>query len=236
VLCAGDEAPQYRAAIEREMTFADTIVQALGYQGRHLVAMDAIDAESFEHALSELQPALAVRVPAAFNLTAEKRTTLDMALEHLLEHAPIPQEVIPLPAGAPYGSLTIDAQACTMCMACVGSCPEGALADNTEMPQLRFIERKCVQCGLCEATCPENAITLEPRLLLSGESKRTRVLNEAAVFHCISCGAPLGTQKMMDAMLAKIGGHSMWQAPGALNRLKMCGDCRVKDMMKQELV
>jgi hypothetical protein len=35
-------------------------------------------------------------------------------------------------------------------------------------------------------------------------------------------------------MLARLSGHSMFAAPGALERLKMCADCRVVDMMKRE--
>jgi ferredoxin len=92
-----------------------------------------------------------------------------------------------------------------------------------------------VQCGLCEATCPEDAITLEPRLLLTPEAREPRVLNEAAVFQCMRCGKPLGTEKMIGNMLGRLAGHSMFAAPGALDRLKMCADCRVLDMMKSEL-
>ena len=61
------------------------------------------------------------------------------------------------------------------------------------------------------------------------------MLNEAAIFDCIRCGKPLGTEKMIGNMLAKLAGHSMFAAPGALDRLKMCADCRVIDMMRNEL-
>jgi hypothetical protein len=39
---------------------------------------------------------------------------------------------------------------------------------------------------------------------------------------------------MINSMLAKLAVHSMFAAPGALDRLRMCADCRVIDMMKQE--
>jgi hypothetical protein len=39
---------------------------------------------------------------------------------------------------------------------------------------------------------------------------------------------------MVANMLAKLAGHSMFAAPGALDRLKMCADCRVVDLMKNE--
>jgi ferredoxin len=232
VLLVGDEAPQYREALERQMRIADEIAQALGYQGRHFRVFDAgadLGAE-----LASWPAALGVRVPATFALTADKRTTAALAVEHLLAHAPVPQREIALPAGAPFGAVVVDRDACTMCLACVGACPVGALQDHPEAPQLRFIESKCVQCGLCAETCPERAIVLVPRLDLSREAREPRVLNEAVMFNCIACGKPLGTEKMVNTMLGKLAGHSMFAAPGALNRLKMCADCRVIDLMKSE--
>lgn len=230
VLTTGSEAPQYRDALAFQMRIADTIANALGYQGEHcrLVGSEALDS------LYQWTPALGPRVSATFAATAEKRTTAGLALEHLAAHAPIPQTVIPLAAGSPFGAITINKDTCTMCLACVGSCPEAAILDNIEAPQVRFIETKCVQCGICAATCPEHAITLVPRLDLTPAAKAPRVLNEAAIFKCVACGKPLGTQKMIEVMLGKLAGHSMFAAPGSLERLKMCADCRVVDLIKNE--
>lgn len=234
VLASGAEAPQYREALLLQMGFADAIVQALGYQGEHFQVVDGSHTRTLESGLWAMPRALAVRLPAAFNLSNDKRTTIAMAVEHLLLHAPTPRTEIPLATGAPFGALTVNTDTCTLCMACVGACPEGALADNPELPQLRFIENKCVQCGICANTCPEHAITLQPRLLLTRDARALRVLNEAAVFNCISCGKPLGTQKMVEGMIAKLTGHSMFAGPEMLNRLRMCADCRVVDLIKNE--
>jgi ferredoxin len=231
VLMSGAEAPQYREALEREMGFVETIAQALGYQGTHL---KVIDAPALETVLWSWTPALGVRVPATFALTGDKRSTTDLAIDHLARHAPVPQREIALPAGAPFGTIAVNRDACTMCLACVGACPVGAILDNQQAPQLSFIETKCVQCGICAATCPEHAITLEPRLSLAPEARQPRMINEAVVIHCVSCGKPLGTERMIAGMLARLAGHSMFAAPGALDRLKMCADCRVIDLMKNE--
>jgi ferredoxin len=91
-----------------------------------------------------------------------------------------------------------------------------------------------VQCGICAATCPETAITLRPGLGLTPETKAPRVLNEAAVVGCTRCGKPLATERMLANMLAKLAGHSMFAAPGALDRLRMCADCRVVDLYNTE--
>ena len=115
-------------------------------------------------------------------------------------------------------------------MACVGACPESALIDAKELPQLKFIERNCVQCGLCEKTCPEKAISLTPRLLLGTAAKSAVVLNEAEVFACVKCGKPFATQRMIESMVGRLAAHSMFAEAGALERLKMCSDCRVVDL------
>ena len=202
VIATGEEAPQYLEALAFQMRIADTIANALGYQGQHFrtVAADALaDLDAWPAALT-------VRTPATFAATPEKRTTAALAIEHLATHAPVPQSVIPLPAGAPFGAIAINRDACTMCLACVGSCPEAAILDNVETPQVRFIESKCVQCGICEKTCPEHAITLTPRLRLDPAARTPQVLNEAAIFPCARCGKPLGTRPMVEAMLAAQAG------------------------------
>ena len=142
--------------------------------------------------------------------------------------------MIPLAAGAPFGRIEVNREACTLCMSCVGACPTNALADSKEFPRLSFIERNCVQCGLCAATCPESAITLEPRLLLAKEARTPVVLHEAEPFHCVRCGKAFATRQMIDTMVDKLTGHSMFGEAAALNRLKMCGDCRVVDMVREQ--
>jgi ferredoxin len=223
VLSTEKVAEGYTAATKRQMGYAQTIVSALGYAGKHFsVIENPAD-------LWEMSPAAGVVKPASFNLSPEKRTTLDFALDHLARHEP---RTIPLPAGAPFGALAVNQQTCTLCKACIGACPESALIDATETPALRFVERNCVQCGLCVNTCPEQAISLIPRLLLGKEAKEAVTLNEAEPFNCVRCGKPFGTRQIVDHMIARIGGHSMFA--GGTRRLQMCGDCRVVDMMENK--
>lgn len=231
VLAAGSEAPEYSRSLQEQMALAQAIVSGLGYAGRHFALVGTGDAQAAVEALESLAPAAVPASAATFALSNDKRTAVEFAVEHLAKHAPAPVEQIALAAGAPYGEVVVDKVKCTLCLACAGACPESALMDGTEVPMLRFLERNCVQCGLCERTCPENAITLEPRLLLTPAVREARVLNETQPFHCISCGKPFGTKQMVDVMLGRLAGHSMFAEPAALERLQMCGDCRVVDMM-----
>ena len=226
VLSTDKVAEGYLAALKKQMQYAQTILTELGYSGKHLCVIED------PAALWDLQPAGSVAKAATFNLSAEKRTSLDFAIDHLAKEAKEKKDSIPLPAGAPFGALQVNKQTCTLCKACIGACPESALIDSQEAPALRFIERNCVQCGLCANTCPENAIALVPRLLLSEKAKEPVTLNEAEPFNCVRCGKPFGTKQMVDNMLGRLGGHSMFA--GGTRRLQMCGDCRVVDMMENK--
>ena len=227
VLVTGREAEGYVAALKEQMSFAGAILEGLGYAGAHF---GVIESGNLEPKLWELAPAGGVARPAAFNLSPEKRTSLDFAFDFLCKDAASKVREIGLPSGAPFGALTVDKETCTLCKACIGVCPEAALLDSPETPQLRFIERNCVQCGLCAKTCPEDAIRLVPRLLLGAQAKESVVLHEAEPFNCIRCAKPFGTKRMVDNMVGKLGAHSMFASAGALKRLQMCGDCRVIDM------
>ena len=229
VLTTDAEAPQYSAALDAQMGIAQTIMTGLGYAGAHVQLLRVSGADELALALRHAPRGDVPARRAGFNVAADKRNTLDYALEHLLREAPQPVEEIALPAGSPFGALDVDAATCSLCMACVGACPASALQDGLNLPQLRFIEKNCVQCGLCADTCPEDAISLVPRLSFRATRKEPVVLNETQPFHCIRCQKPFGTVRMVESMLARLAGHPAFA--GHLDRMRMCGDCRVVDMM-----
>ncbi|NCA00331.1 MAG: 4Fe-4S dicluster domain-containing protein, partial [Betaproteobacteria bacterium] len=241
VLCTNEEAPQYLEGLEAQMAVAQSLLTGLGYEGVHFQmvrAKNALDLDSSlqTHVAAKAQAKFKHPVPhvlAKYAVAPEKRSTLELALDHLSEHAPTALQAnhsaIALPAASPLGALKVNADTCTLCLSCVSACPASALQDNPDLPQLRFIEKNCVQCGLCATTCPEDAIELVPRFLRTPERKQAQVLNQSQPYGCVKCGKPFGTLKAIEAMLGKLAGHSMFQG-AALERLKMCGDCRVIDI------
>ena len=237
VLVTDEEASTYLDGLASQMNVAQALLNGLGYAGIHFHLVRAslmIDLDASLQALSRARSVVPAS-PARFAVAQEKRSTLDMALDHFITHALVAlPESIELPAtGSPFGSLLVNKDACTLCLSCVSACPASALQDNPEHPQLKFIEKNCVQCGLCASTCPEDAITLQPRLLLTPQRKEARVLNESQPYQCIRCSKPFGTLKAIESMLGKLAGHAMFQGAAA-DRLKMCGDCRVIDIYSAE--
>ncbi len=232
VLMTDEEAPQYREALREQMDVAQAVLAGLGFQGEHFRILEARDARDLSALDTQLRaaPAQGVARPAGFAVQADKRATLELALDHLMTQSTVAAEVIPLPAvGSPLGALAINRDACTLCLSCVNACPAHALQDNAERPQLKFIEKNCVQCGLCVKTCPENALSLVPQLNLMPQRKEATVINEMQPYACIRCSKPFGTLKAIESMLGKLAGHAMFQGAAA-ERLKMCGDCRVIDI------
>ncbi|MFO0254079.1 MAG: 4Fe-4S binding protein [Betaproteobacteria bacterium] len=231
VLAAGSEAEEYTVALQAQMALGEEILAGFGVGAGRLHLLVAGDSIAAAERIAALPAAVSLKA-AGFNPGNEKRRTLDFVFDHFATLSTAKPEVIALRGGAPFGAVEVNKGKCTLCLACVGACPEGALQDSKEHPALRFIERNCVQCGLCERTCPENAISLAPRLLLTSEATQPRTLNETQPFACIKCGKPFGTKQMVDGMIARLSGHSMFAEPGALDRIKMCADCRVVDLMQ----
>ena len=237
VLVTEEEAPAYLQGLAEQMGVAQAIVNGLGYAGVHFHLVRTQGVAQLDASLQTIARAKPVvpAIVARFAVVQEKRSTLDMALDHLMINAPAPlSAAIALPdKGSPFGSIIVNTATCTLCLSCVSACPASALQDNPDKPQLKFIEKNCVQCGLCASTCPENAITLQPRLLLTPQRKEARVLNESQPYQCIRCSKPFGTLKAIESMLGKLAGHAMFQGAAA-ERLKMCSDCRVVDIYSAE--
>jgi ferredoxin len=215
------------AGLTKTVALATPILAELGYGSATTIETD--DPDALAAALYSVEPHAPTSRPASFLPVGLKREVMRNALRELGQAAPIQIDVIPLPDGAPFGAIEIDVASCTLCLACVGACPTGALGDDPERPLLRFTEDACVQCGLCKATCPEKVITLKPRLDFRAATAMSRVLKEEEPFHCIRCGKPFGVKSTIERVIGKLAGQHWMYARGSkrLDALRMCEDCRV---------
>ncbi len=218
-------------ALASQVAIANRILAPLGYIDR-IALVEALAGDAINQRASEMPDN---PIPPASYLTFnDKRQTIRLATDYLLQHcadSTVAEQKVDLPAGAPFGEIVVDSEACTLCLACVSTCPARALQDGETKPALKLIESSCVQCGTCEQACPEDAITLVAGFRFDSEvARRPRVLNEEQPFNCIVCNTPFATARIISRMLGKLQGHWMFEDEKARRRLKMCDDCRVKDI------
>jgi ferredoxin len=239
VKALGTARPKHDAAgLTRNIIIANLLSQSLGYGPETCGLIEADDPELLQAALDNVVPGIASPRPSAFLPAGRKRSLLENTMSELHCAAPIPVDRVTLPSGAPFGSLDVDVDGCTLCLSCVTACPTGALSDSEQKPALYFAESACVQCGLCAATCPENVITLAPRIDFQAWRAQRRVVKEEEPFECIRCAKPFGTKSTVERVIAKLEGqHWMFTGENAprLDVVRMCDDCRVDAVMNEGL-
>ncbi len=213
--------------LAEQLAIVEAMMSGLGYDSGKAFALIEDDPDVVENTLFTLPKPKGKFDSSGFLPQSEKRLNIRLAAQHLKEQAPAPVDVVALAPGAPFGTVDIDVDGCTLCFACVSACPTGALGDNPDSPRLSFQESACIQCGLCRNTCPEKVISLAPQFDFREEAADHRVIKEEEPFECVSCGKPFATKSTINKMVEELSGkHWMFQGDAA-ERLKMCEDCRV---------
>lgn len=246
IILVSEAAPDHpdALALRSQIQWVDDLLKAVGVSDAEAAISIVTSSELEQHSLSPLaclipssweNSALKRLQPRDFATHNDKRQTLRLALDVISEQLPPASSETLLKTGSPFGHIKVDTDACTLCMACVSTCPAKALQDGQDTPALRFVESNCLQCGLCEAACPESAISLQARYTWdSVAARQINTLHEEEPFHCLVCHTPFTTKAMINTMSEKLAGHWMFQDTKAIRRLKLCGDCRVKDMFEDD--
>ncbi len=223
------------AGLAKTIALAEPILAGLGFAGARVATIETDDPDALGETLRAIAPMAGAAKPATFAAAGLKRDVVRLALRELHAAAPAPVDIVPLPQGAPFGTLVVNVEGCTLCLSCVSACPTGALSDDPEKPMLRFAEDACVQCGLCAATCPEKVISLKPQIDFRAATAMSRVIKQEEPFLCIRCNTPFGVKSSVERVVAKLEGqHWMFKdSKKRLDVIKMCADCRVNAMAEE---
>jgi ferredoxin len=224
------------AGLYKTVALAEPILAGLGFNGARVATIETDDPDALGDALRAIAPLDGSAKPATFSATGRKREVMRLALRELHAAAPAPIDIVPLPEGAPFGTVEVNVEGCTLCLSCVSACPTGALSDDPERPMLRFAEDACVQCGLCKATCPEKVISLKPQIDFRAATAMSRIIKQEEPAQCIRCGKPFGVRSSVERVVAKLEGkHWMYkESKKRLDVIRMCEDCRVVAMAEEQ--
>lgn len=223
------------AGLAKTIALAAPILAGLGFDGARVVTIETDDPDALGSTLRAMAPMDGAAKPATFSAIGAKRDVMRLALREMHAAAPAPVDVVALPEGAPFGTVEVKVEGCTLCLACVSACPTGALTGDPERPMLRFAEDACVQCGLCKATCPEKVISLTPQINFLAATAMNRIIKQEEPFLCISCSTPFGVKSTVERVIAKLEGqHWMFKdSQKRIDVIRMCADCRVSAMAKE---
>jgi ferredoxin len=236
-IIAGDRTRGERTALDRTLGLAEAFLVGLGYGSGRIDVIETDDPDALGAALWSLERRAGIDQPAPFLPLGDKLGLMKLSLRQLHAAAPAPVDVLRLPPGAPFGRVEIDTEGCTLCLACVGVCPTGALQAAEDHPRLSFTENACVQCGLCKPTCPEQVIRLVPQFDFTDASFRPRLVKEEEPAICSRCGKPFGVKATIDRIAERLEGrHWMYKGDSSqIERIRMCADCRVIDQSRSAL-
>jgi ferredoxin len=218
LLDSGELTPETQNTLVTVSAQANEILNCLGFTDK-LVQLSKPGEFVFHQGLSISK--------ARYQPDTDKRIAIRMATDHLLEQSTQNPEFAPLSGIVAFGSINLDRNACTLCMACVSVCPAQALSAGNQIPQLKFIESQCLQCGICQQACPEQAIDLQSRFVFdSVKVRQLRLLHEEKPFYCIHCKKPFATESMIHTILQKLQHHPMFLGEKK-QQLLLCEDCKV---------
>jgi ferredoxin/coenzyme F420-reducing hydrogenase delta subunit len=155
---------------------------------------EAVQTPPPRHASPSCQPRRGISL-ASTEKTAEAIRLL--AAGHVL-----PTDAVLEHGCSPFGKVTVKANSCTGCNACVDACPTGALECQHQAEELKmtFSAIRCCACGLCAKACPEasgGVLSVRAITDLGSLGSDREVLRRDRAAMCLACGASLASQALI---------------------------------------
>lgn len=131
-----------------------------------------------------------------------------------------------------YGQVSVNANTCTLCLACVGACNVGALVADSKENALKFNPSLCTTCGYCVVSCAEKDTMSMQRsgLELKQSFFHFRTLAKDELFACVECGKAFATTKAVQKV-ANVMKEQFATNEKKLKTLYCCAECKAKLMI-----
>src|ERR1017187_2632189 len=111
------------AGLAKTIALAEPILAGLGFAGSRVATIETDDPDALGETLRATLAMDGAAKPATFSAVGEKRGVVRLALRELHAAAPTPIDIVALPTGAPFGTIEVNVEGCTLCLSCVSACP-----------------------------------------------------------------------------------------------------------------
>jgi hydrogenase-4 component H len=124
------------------------------------------------------------------------------------------------------GKVKVDTRKCMGCGACANACPSRLIQMTDTQTERAFLFElgRCTFCAACRDACPQEAIVLTQQFeLATPDTRDLRFHMTFRLEHCIECGAPINTERVVDVARERLvhqGREHAW--------LEICPSCRRK--------
>ncbi len=224
-----------KTTLKQEIGTVKHLFKAMDIEPERITACDAAKVKKNHKGFAPIRP-LEGSEPVTLNKQASKRERFATFLDEIAFRVQASLDITDVAPQSPFGQIKLNTSDCTLCLSCIAVCPTDALKAVGSHPGITFREQDCVQCGMCEKSCPESVITLEPRYNWLTESRQSRgLIHEEPAAECTRCGVPFAPQSMVTMLVERLSNHSHYQED-AIERLSMCEDCRVRDIVEEMIV
>lgn len=130
-----------------------------------------------------------------------------------------------------FMDLSVDEDACTLCMACASVCKSYAFFGSKQEEALKFTAINCTHCDICLKACPEKCIQIKAEgLKLSPAFFEPKSVAKDEKFLCIMCHEAFATKKSIERV-AKQMKPLFANDERKLKSLYCCPTCKVKVML-----
>lgn len=218
--------------VERIAAAANETTTAIGF-GDRARGICTDDPDVIERAVEELEEAIVdARNPEPSDVRTISRAEFGRSMDepgalasYELERAAIVSLAEGTAGRIPaesLGRIDVESDGCTLCEACDGLCPTGAL-EQPDATTLSLDAAECIGCGRCLG-CPEDVITLEHRVDPSELLGGRQTIVESAAVECERCGRPFASEASLEAIEGLFGPDSGVDADTL--DLQYCPQCR----------
>ena len=100
----------------KTIALAEPILAGLGFAGARVATIETDDPDALGETLRAIAPMDGAAKPATFSAVGLKRDVVRHALRELHAAAPAPVDIVALPQGAPFGTVEVKVEGCTLCL------------------------------------------------------------------------------------------------------------------------